>query len=662
MPTILPRLRPPRLFTLCFFLLLSAFVAGAVLFAVWKLRGFGYNALDLAIYRQTVEATARGDWFRLTIHPHPYLGDHFELLVPLFAPALLVAPGALTLLLFQVAGAALALWPLYLLCRTALPRWWAFAVCAAFAFHPLVHALLAFEFHGLVFALPLLLAAIVAYERKRFSLWILWSMLALLIREDMGLVLVGWGVLALWERRPARWIMTPMVLGGLWLLLGMAVTQLINHEQYKFLAYYGWLGSTAAEAAQQVLAQPWTVVLHLVQPQNLLFLAVLALLFAGLPLLRLRRLVPVALYGLALLLTSFGGSDVTLRSHYMAVLLPFLFWAAVGALADIRRQSHRLLHAAGAPPVLALMIFGAITLYGFFTYSPLRPTTLASVRQQANAPLASAQRALVAAISPENAVAASYATLASLAGRPELYSLHYGFQGHRQLSSTPYAIPPVQEVLLDGRDALFYAAQYKDQALYATGDDRLRALISDNHLRLARMVDSLLLFSATGGEDLPLVQFGNAPSRTMSQPQTGHVRLLGSDQLNAELSVVHERLMTKDAALLPLALTWQRSGDVQRPISMVLQYMDNRGTIRGQEQYPLAYGLYPPEEWPLAEPVTVFYRFLIPNLPAGTYTVRILLQSVDGYLGLDEKLSAAVIPKQTMPLGDPLVLGMITLE
>jgi uncharacterized membrane protein len=90
----------------------------------FKLWFGGYNALDLAIYRQVAANSIHGHWFAMSIHPHSYLGDHVELFFAALFPFYAVAQHPLTLLILQSIAVALAAVPLVAVAGRLLPKPW----------------------------------------------------------------------------------------------------------------------------------------------------------------------------------------------------------------------------------------------------------------------------------------------------------------------------------------------------------------------------------------------------------------------------------------------------------------------------------------------------------------------------------------------------------
>jgi uncharacterized membrane protein len=112
-------------------------------------------------------------------------------------------------------------------------------------------------------ALPLLFA-LLFYARKRFWLFVLTLMVCLLIREDLVFVAIGLGVLALLERRPARWAILPLALGAGWSVLTWRF--LLPHFQQgaasAVQSCFAYLGATPILMLHTLVSHPRILLTH----------------------------------------------------------------------------------------------------------------------------------------------------------------------------------------------------------------------------------------------------------------------------------------------------------------------------------------------------------------------------------------------------------------
>lgn len=632
------------------------------LFAMLKYAAFGDNALDLAIFRQVIASSAHGQLFHFTIHPDLYLGDHVDFFLLLFVPFYALLPHAETLLIMQTAGIALALWPLTLLARRTLPSPWPLVVAFLYTASFFTHDFVVFEFHTLVFVVPLLLLAIYYYERNRFWQFLVTLLVTLMIREDVGLLLIGFGILACVERRSKRWWVPEISVGALWFAGSIVLAGVINHGTYKFLSYYGWLGSTGSAAFLKAVTHPWLVFGELLRIQNLIFLIFVTLVFAGVIWVRPRRLLPVSLYTLAILLTSFGGDENTLRTHYVAPLLPFLFWAFMDGLTHLRTHPPRALARQFASPTAAIgTLLMLITAYGFCTESPLRPTVIAQTIRDWRGRAAQTEYALTAGIPHDANVVAGYSFLSSLADHKELYSLHYAFTGRKQFSDQPYVIPQnADTVLLDARDALFYEAQFADDTkVLNSGGARLRALLAERQFHIAAFLDRFVLYTKTGTSKEQLYT---------TEPLAGSSVLPANDPIailppasSQPLPMQPWTVGNSSELYIPITLSFAVRSATLTQVDVEFQYVDANGRMRASRILPPTYGLYPTTEWQSGTVVRTNLRLLPPELKSGTYTLRARLITWKGYLTLDRALSANISMNEITPMGDTVELGVVSL-
>lgn len=150
---------------------------------------------DLGIFEQAVRNYAglhppvsliKGPGFNL-------LGDHFHPILALLAPLYALFPDAITLLVAQAALTAVSIVPLGRLAIERLGAWPGTALTLAYGMSWGIQQMLAFDFHEVCFALPLLSCAIVALLRERWRVALLWAGPLILVKEDLPLMLAAIG-------------------------------------------------------------------------------------------------------------------------------------------------------------------------------------------------------------------------------------------------------------------------------------------------------------------------------------------------------------------------------------------------------------------------------------------------------------------------------------
>ncbi len=346
--------------------LVAAVYAVYALIRFWAARTTTY---DLVIFDQAVRSYSR---FQAPIAivkgvhngfgPHfSVLGDHFSPILVVLAPLYWIHDGPRTLLVAQSALLALTVVPLWVFARRRLGVWQAYCAAGVYALAWPVAETLAFDFHEMAFV-PVL--SILMLERDDAGRP--WQCAAaagalLLVKEDMGLLVAGFGIYLL-TRRGARRRGAAFVAAGLvwtWLAARVFVPAFGGAADYYWA--YDALGQDLPHAAAHAVTHPWDVVRLLVTPH----VKATTMLWLVAPLLLLPLASPITLSVLPLLaermVSSRFGHWWEPRFHYNVALAALLVAAAVDGAARFRR-----VRADRVWPVAALLATAAIVPYFAF--------------------------------------------------------------------------------------------------------------------------------------------------------------------------------------------------------------------------------------------------------------------------------------------------------
>jgi uncharacterized membrane protein len=473
--------------------LAAATFLALILACFFKYAIFEYDGMDLAIFNQIFWNTVRGRPFALSIHPHPSLGDHAELAVLLLAPVYALVQDPRTLLLLQAAAVVAPAFAVLALARTrlasagktaataAVP----FALACAWLLNPSVLNIALFEFHMLPFALLPLLLAVLAYARGRKRLFIVCAALAMLVREDVAMVVAALGILAWMERRSWWWRAIPLAMGAAWFAVAMRIiASFAPADGYKYAIYYRWLGDSPLGMLANAAADPLRVLTHVLTVPNLEMVIGLLMPLAFLPIARPKALVLAIGPLLQILLGAPGGGEIILETHYATLLLPAVFLAAVDGADRVLRNPPKLPSYAdpGDWPKLVYLVLGIAAIFSWASLGPFPGVVEKALRPgDAWARAAAAEQAL-ARIPADAPVAASYRLLPALSSRESVYSAHYLFLGVTQFAEGEYPVPAdLRYAVLDVDDLTTYRAQFLPTLWTAPyfpgGHDRLMAAI-----------------------------------------------------------------------------------------------------------------------------------------------------------------------------------------
>ena len=167
---------------------------------------------DLGIFAQSAQDYARGEWPFSEIRGLPLLGDHFSPLLALNGLAWRLWPDPRVLVVVQALLVAAAALVIARGTRPLVGAGPALALAALFLLGRGVMAAALFDFHETAYAAPLVALICLGLTRRRWALVVGASTLLLLVKEDLGLTVMGaaaaWLVGAAQEERrtgASRW-------------------------------------------------------------------------------------------------------------------------------------------------------------------------------------------------------------------------------------------------------------------------------------------------------------------------------------------------------------------------------------------------------------------------------------------------------------------------
>ena len=269
------------------------------------------------------------------------LGEHFHPIVALIAPLFLAAPTPVTLVVAQALLVAVSVIPVSRAASAKLGRMPARIIAVAYALSWGLQQLIAFDFHELAFAVPLLACSLSALVRGRTKAAVLWALPLVLVKEDQGFTVAAIGLVMLimaWRAgrtRDPRYVRAGLflVLWGLaWSALSIEVIIPIFNpwHQYDFWSDGGVLGNTSSNNAVMAL-------LGQIANDYPRKLGTLALTLAPVAFLALRS--PLSLVAVPSILLRFIDTNPNYWGpyyHYSAPLMPIVFVAAIDGLSRIQ--------------------------------------------------------------------------------------------------------------------------------------------------------------------------------------------------------------------------------------------------------------------------------------------------------------------------------------
>lgn len=325
--------------------------------------GYGTSGFDIGLYDQGVYLLSRFDAPFVTIMGRNMLGDHTSFIMLAFVPFYWIAPSAAWLLAGQTLVMALGAIPVYLLALKRLGSVvLATALGAAFLLHPALGWTNLENFHPDAFLVLFMSLAIYAAIEDRHRLFVVSAVLALLVKEDVVLILLPLAVWFAIRRNRVTGIAVALAAVS-WALFCTQVvmknligTPTLNTWRIPFGGVRGSIETLAqrpGEWGKYLLDdnRPWYV-WQMLFPTGFVFL-----------------LQPEIAATAVLVLTANVVSTFVyqhlIEYHYSMAILPALALGTVWAVAHLRKPAHRSV----AVAVVAFCSLWSCYLWGLWPFS-----------------------------------------------------------------------------------------------------------------------------------------------------------------------------------------------------------------------------------------------------------------------------------------------------
>jgi uncharacterized membrane protein len=165
--------------------------------SLYRLLQLTPSSYDLGIYTEFVKQLSRFHAPVVDILGSGYNleGNHFQVAVGVIAPFFRLFPTPATLLFFQALFAALSVFPVVTVTLTFNGRSAGRLIGFGYAFSWGLQQMIAFDFHEIALAVPLLAFSVSALVRRRPGAVIGWAMPLVFVKEDQGFTVAAIGVL-----------------------------------------------------------------------------------------------------------------------------------------------------------------------------------------------------------------------------------------------------------------------------------------------------------------------------------------------------------------------------------------------------------------------------------------------------------------------------------
>jgi len=414
----------------------QVFLAGAVLIWTWYFtdrslnvhHALGTATYDSALYDQGMWLLSRFDAPFVTLMGRNLFGDHTSFVVLFLVPLYWIAPGAWIMFTAQSAAIAAGSIPVFLYGRRRLgSEWLALVGAGAYLLHPAVGWTNLENFHPDAFLGVFVGFAIYGALERRWHLYAVFVVLALLVKEDVSLVIVPLGVWVALRRDRRIGLLT--VVGS---IAFMAVAMFVvmrsligvptrNTWRIPFGGVRGLIDTT--------FTRPSRLVDHLRSDDRPWYLVQMTAPFAWL----FARLPDVALISAVVLFTNVLSTywyQYQIDYHYSLIAVPALALGTVHAIGAMRDRGIELRGRPVGVPVrsIAVGLLGVSSLCGAYLWAPMPWGRTTLFYGNPDNVYASSARELFEMIPDDAVVSANYRLTPHLAYREEIYQFPVPFR------------------------------------------------------------------------------------------------------------------------------------------------------------------------------------------------------------------------------------------
>jgi uncharacterized membrane protein len=474
--------------------------------ALVVIRHYSYNPVlgeDTGYYNQIFWSTFQGEFFRGSLTQARYsnppinseFGAHNSPILFLLLPAYWVHPSFYTLLVLRNIALSASALPIFFLAKARLGGTVALGLAASYLLNSNILYQSVGAFYPLQFSAIFLVLAFLFFDRARFPLFMAFFLLALLVREEIALTAVIFGVYALLLRRSWRWVITPTVISIIWWFVSVHLIMVPSRIALEDLEeFYQVFPNGFSSAPGVLLRRPVEFLRLILSAENMPYLYKMVKSTAGMALATPAILFALPVILINLIVGAFWKATTSIDMHYSLVASVCLSIASVYGLAQLSRL-HRLFHIGQrafaltlvfllAPPALVgikdIVSYGAgpnQTLLSDFLPRPYG-ATLDHIAQ-------------VIESDPKAAVAAPGILLPRLSKRRELYNSDRLWR---------YGSPRLDYIVVNDprylntseRQGTRHFAQYEALLAEINVNPAYRLLLDENGFRLYRVEQRLL--------------------------------------------------------------------------------------------------------------------------------------------------------------------------
>ena len=326
-----------------------------------------HNALrtcdwDFGLYINTMWKSLHGDFLGCSLYHkgnHGYL--HFDPILILLSPVLLIYPDAQSLIVLQGLWVASGAVPLFLLARRhAQNAWLGVVLAAVYLLHPALHGPSLYDFHSLMLAGPLMLWCMHFLEAGAFRRFFAVFVLLLMTREDIAGIAVFIGLYAYISGKPRKVALGAMALA---LLYGAVVYFAVISKGHSYINYFEEMPGehqwVATKLGMTAVNNPIYLLMYLLAEKKLIYILQLMVPLLFLPVFSRKHYI-LYLCGFAVTLLGSKNCLTNISMQYSTWWLPFMFAAMPTAIENVSQSRLAAVFKLNAARIRTALVGGVL--------------------------------------------------------------------------------------------------------------------------------------------------------------------------------------------------------------------------------------------------------------------------------------------------------------
>lgn len=568
-----------------------------------KYHSFNYFDWDLASDVIVLWNSVHGNMLYYPFLEQPIFGAHLYLIIFLLLPVYAVFQSPLTILFLQSIFLGLAAFPLYLLARSRLNQTFSLAIAAAYLLYPSLGYINLFEAHFEIYEIFFLFFALYYFEKENFKRFSIFLLLALFCKENVSLAVLMLGIYAFVRKRPKKWVLFPFLTGVAWFLL--SVKLIIPHFAkdaklyqggFMFSHYYKHLGNNLFQMAKTVILHPVSIACFAFTPRKISYILQLFMPVGFLGLFSPLTLLPTIPVFMQNLLSA-AQTHSSIDFHYVALLIPFIFFSVIQAFDKLLRYREVIKNQG----VLLCCFLGCVVFSGIYLKAPQFDIIGYIYQYRAN-DFTLEKEKLIRMVPAKSPVIATFQFLPKLANRQDLYSIHLIAMGYKMYTNIRYEPPKnLEYALIDFNEPLMLSAFFPPQ-----GAGNIRTFLETGDWRVFEAFDDTVLFKKGYEEGYRLCEEVRNPKigNPMNLVLKNGIIFLGYDIVDDKIS---------DSRILHLVYYWKKIKTGTPPAGFFIRFFGPGGNVRFVKGHVFGYRVYLQDEWKKGEVIKEHHYILIPH-------------------------------------------------